>query len=198
MKMPYAATIFILSLVIITSTTLLKINAEKSNNASTLISQVCKKSRNPEMCSRILYSNRRARNASSRLELWKICMELTTSAAHATKKTIAISIPKTNDIARKEKYKLCDADYSQVVYFLKEANRMMRENNFRYMVNLIGSALEKPSICRASFGKPTLSAEPADFKEGNDRFECLCSVLLVISNSLPKKNRFVLFQSNYM
>ncbi|KAL7142086.1 hypothetical protein ABFS83_08G099300 [Erythranthe nasuta] len=183
--------IFILFAFII-STTLLKIKAEKSN---CLICEVCKKSRNPKLCLQILNSNRKVRNASSPPELWKISMNLTKSSAQSTKNTIAMLSLRTCDRAKKEQYKSCDMNYKSAIYYLNTANSEMKDNDFAKVGRYIASALNEPIRCRQSFTMRPYLSEPSDLKEGNDKLECLCSVLLVISNYLSKKNNF-LFLSN--
>ncbi|KAI3469237.1 hypothetical protein Pfo_025900 [Paulownia fortunei] len=185
MEMPFALfKSFILFSFILSAIMLLRVSAETSND---LISEVCKKTRNPRLCSQVLKSNRRALKASSPLELGEISMNLSKSSAQATKNMIIMLGLRTRDRELKEQYKSCVMNYDSAIYYLKTANCYLKGGDFVRVGRYTAAAMNEPIYCRQNFARPAL-AEPAGFKEGNDKLECLCSVVLVISNRLSGRH----------
>lgn len=173
---------FILSL--LSSITFPGVSAETSND---LISDVCRKARNPRLCSQVLRSNRRARKASSPLELWEVSMDLSKSSAQATKNTIIMLSLRTRDRELRERYKSCVTSYDSAIYYLKIANHYWKGGDFAEVARYTAAALNEPISCRQNFARAA-PAEPADLREGNDKLECLCSVVLIISNRLSGRH----------
>lgn len=153
-----------------------------------LISDVCAKARNPGMCSRLLRSDHQARKASSPLELGKVSTAMSIYSAQSTKNAIAILRLRTFDRAKRVQYKSCETDYETALYYLRSA---LKVGDLRQAGRYAAAALNEPVHCRESFVKSRLS-EPARLKQGNDELECLCSVVLVISNHLSGRNLYSL------
>ncbi|GFQ02064.1 pectinesterase inhibitor [Phtheirospermum japonicum] len=169
------------------------ISAKTPNN---LISEVCNKTRNPSLCSQILKSNRKALEASSPLELGEIAINLSISSAQSTKKTTVMRrFLRTRDRVLKDRYKYCATNYDSAVHYLKSANFFLKLGIFLKLAGYTAAALNEPIYCRESFAKQP-PAEPAWLKKGNDKLECLCSVVLVISNRLSGKKISVLESKN--
>ncbi|KAK4425997.1 hypothetical protein Salat_1793700 [Sesamum alatum] len=155
-----------------------------ANTSNDLISDVCKRTRTPRLCLQILKSNVRARKASSPLQLGEVSMDLSKSSAKATKNMILFSSLRTKDKGLKERYKSCAVNYDSALYYINIANQYLKGGDFASVGRYIAAALNEPISCRHNFA----TAEPAGLKEGNDKLECLCSVVLVISDRLSGKH----------
>ncbi|PIN00423.1 hypothetical protein CDL12_27071 [Handroanthus impetiginosus] len=173
MKMPFAPfKTFIFFSIILSLLSFLK-------SDDLLISEICRKTRNPNLCSQILKSNNRARKASSPVQLGVISMDLSKSTAQATKNMIIMLRLRTIDREMRARYKSCVMNYESAIYYLKLANYYLKGGDFANAGRYTAAALNEPISCRKIF-----AVEPKDVKERNDRLECLCSVVLAICNNL--------------
>ncbi|KAL0457536.1 UNVERIFIED_CONTAM: hypothetical protein Slati_1092800 [Sesamum latifolium] len=172
---------FILFFFILCNITFLRVSAKTSND---LISDVCKRTRTPRLCLHILKSNGRARKASSPLELWEVSMDLSKSSAKATKNMILFSSLRTRDKGLKDRYKSCAANYDSALYYINIANQYLKGGDYVSVGRYIAAAQNEPISCRQKFAR----AEPAGLKEGNGKLECLCNVVLVISDHLSGRH----------
>ncbi|XP_011091907.1 pectinesterase inhibitor-like [Sesamum indicum] len=171
----------ILFFFILGNITFLRVRAKTSND---LISDVCKRTTTPRLCLQILKSNGRARKASSPLELGEVSMDLSKSSAKATKNMILFSSLRTRDKGLKERYKSCAVNYDSALYYINIANQYFKGGDYASVGRYTAAALNEPIACRHNFAR----AEPAWLREGNDKLECLCSVVLVISDHLSGRH----------
>ncbi|GFP91401.1 pectinesterase inhibitor [Phtheirospermum japonicum] len=181
MELPFA---LVIRFLLLFSFILISTIAQTPNN---LIFEICKKTRNPSLCSQILKSNRKAVKAYSPQELGEIAINLSIISAQAIKKTIFTKrFLKTGDKVLKDRYKHCETNYESAIYYLKSSNYFLKHADISKLARYAAAAVNEPIYCRESFAKRP-PAEPAWLKEGNDKLECLCSVILVISNCLSGK-----------
>ncbi|PIN24733.1 hypothetical protein CDL12_02524 [Handroanthus impetiginosus] len=181
MKIPFALIkpFMLLYLVTIITFPRVIITAKISND---LISEICRKTRNRILCSKLLKSNRRAHKASSLLQLGKISMDLSKSSAQETKNMIIKLHLRTRSDHRKlkERYKSCLTNYESAIHNLKLSNNYYKSGDFAKAGRYTAAALKETTSCEQNFAE----SAPADLQEENRKMECLCSVVLVICNSL--------------
>lgn len=155
--------------------------------APDLISDVCSKTKDPKMCSKVLISDLRTLGAASYRQLGEASMNLSISGAQATKKTITRLRLVTIKKKLKARLNSCLTTYDSALYYLGTAAHYWNSYKFEDVAAAVAAASNEPIACRGYFadGEPP---QPQHLREGNNKLETLCRVVLVISNRLSKKS----------
>ncbi|KAK1592387.1 hypothetical protein Q3G72_024032 [Acer saccharum] len=150
-----------------------------SNASSKIINDICAKALFPS-CMEFLKSTPGAAAADLK-GLGKITLDLAHSSASKTLDQINSLIPKTTDPKLKKIYKSCSEQYDNVIGDLKEAETDFNQGDYSGMNLQASAAMTGAEECSDETAE--LAIDPS-VKKGNLDINHICSIILVISNSL--------------
>ncbi|TXG46423.1 hypothetical protein EZV62_028080 [Acer yangbiense] len=150
-----------------------------SNASSKIINDICAKAIFPS-CIEFLESTPGAAAADLK-GLGKITLDLAHSSASKTLGQINSLIPKTTDPKLKDIYKSCSEQYDNIIGDLKEAETDFNKGDYSSMNLQASAAMTGAEECSDEIAE--LAIDPS-VKKGNLDIDHICSIILVISNSL--------------
>ncbi|KAL0388922.1 UNVERIFIED_CONTAM: hypothetical protein Sradi_2774000 [Sesamum radiatum] len=145
-----------------------------------LINDICQKTKSP-LCSKILKSDRRARQATSIRVLGEVTLDMAMACTDSTAMLLR-SLERTRNHQLREKFENCWVYYAFIYNYLEEAKDSFSSSDFGGVSKNVGAVLKELYSCQQQFQQPPFEAKK--LKQENEKLKCLCSVSLVISNHL--------------
>ncbi|KAL7101855.1 hypothetical protein ACP275_08G080600 [Erythranthe tilingii] len=187
MGLPFTS--FILQIVVLALliTVETRCGVKAANNK--LFSDICKKTKNPTNCFRILNINRTTNRMSSLRSLALPCLELARFHAERTAHILKMILKTKKDIRDKEKYEACGHNYMVAEKKINEAKTMLRKRDFASARKLMEVASKVPVSCKKEIGNPPNNA----FSTVNENAEIHFEIALVtVTESENEKKMFKL------
>ncbi|GFP99646.1 pectinesterase inhibitor [Phtheirospermum japonicum] len=178
MKLPFAS--FLTIMLTITLLYLLTITTHAKTN-SKLFSQICNKTKHPQVCLIILNDDPRTRKASTVHDLGLGSLDIAISLAKSSADVFNNDSLKMKNGAQKQNCVNCRDMYKKVADQLSGAKSMIRRNDFATTRKILDAASKVPNSCRKELGEP-----PAKVKRANETLNIIFGIASVILKELTR------------
>ncbi|KAK4405434.1 hypothetical protein Sango_0549900 [Sesamum angolense] len=176
-KQKFVLVYFLISIFCSNIITYPKFIATASND---IINDICQETKSP-LCSKILKSDRRGRQATSIRVLGEVTLDMAMACTDSTAMLLR-SLERTRNHQLREKFENCWVYYAFIYNYLEEAKDSFSSSDFGGVSKYVGAVLKELYSCQQQFQQPPFEAKK--LKQENEKLKCLCSVSLVISHHL--------------
>ncbi|GKD09238.1 pectinesterase inhibitor-like protein [Tanacetum coccineum] len=139
-----------------------------------LMDDICNQTHYPSLCFDSLKSDPRSTNASL-TTLGHISIKNAQKSAKAARKLIHSSLNSKN-------YTECIALYEDAISKIKICKKALKAHDYGQLNTFVAGAMTDASLCDGSFGRGVQG--PPQLKFVTPKLQGLCSIIVVISNSL--------------
>ncbi|KAK6150878.1 hypothetical protein DH2020_015810 [Rehmannia glutinosa] len=181
MKLPFASFLIlnISLLFLLANTTNAKLISTNIKSTDKVFSNICPKTKQPNICLIVLKDDSRTRGAANNHELGYGTLDIAISQAKSCVDIFFYCALKMNDGDRKEKYLDCRDKYNFAVGQLCEAKTILRKNDFATARRRIVDASQVPISCQKEIGEP-----PVEVRSANIVLDFIFDIAYVIVREL--------------